>query len=455
MKKILFILILLLFNTTSSVLAEDVQLEFDENFQKQTLSIFNDVKFSTHSKVDTFLESYSEQNEESQLLGNRYSNNIMRHSELVSESLNNRIAINETPALPLATSDPLQTHTKLFHSISQTAHNLYNLQIDNIDSPSALFKDQLTKYFDNGPIESFYTWGVVQTNSATLIPEGGDGNTRFNVSLINVLFDAQTREGKDNFRLMLDMSHQHNRPFMQQFVQDAYYETHRIPHHRILIGNSRPGVGYEGAQSPYTLPFINRSQISRNLANVRKVGIRVRSDYSLVDYDIGGYSSGTFFSEFMPGVEFDGWVNLKPLAKTDGKRGKLTTGGGIVAGNRHSTNYCVGGAYIGYTYKNLWTRMEYAVANGSNGGSGLTNKKRQGWYVTLGYHLTKKLELLARYDEFDPDRKISANNQREYTAGINYYVKGQALKLILNYIYCQNEARANSHRILIGTQLAL
>ena len=157
----------------------------------------------------------------------------------------------------------------------------------------------------------------------------------------------------------------------------------------------------------------------------------------------------------MPGVEFDGWVNLKPLAKTNSKYGKLTTGGGIVAGNRNSTDYFVGGAYVGYTYKKFWTRMEYAISDGSNGGSGLTNKKRQGWYVTLGYHITKKLEILARYDEFDPDRTISGNNQREYTAGINYYIKGQALKLILNYIYCQNEARPDSHRILVGTQIAL
>jgi phosphate-selective porin len=62
---------------------------------------------------------------------------------------------------------------------------------------------------------------------------------------------------------------------------------------------------------------------------------------------------------------------------------------------------------------------------------------------------------LCRYDEFDPDKTISNNNQREYTAGVNYYIKGQALKLILNYVYCQNQAAKDSHRILVGTQIAL
>ena len=242
---------------------------------------------------------------------------------------------------------------------------------------------------------------------------------------------------------------------MSQFVQDAYYETKRIPHHTILIGNSRTGTGYEGAQSPYTLPFINRSQISRNLANIRKVGVRVKEIILWLIMIFGGYSSDTFFTEFIPGLEFDGWVNLKPLGKTDGKYGKLTTGTGFVLGRRNSVDYSLGGAYIGYEYNKFWTRMEYAISDGSNGGSGLTNKRRQGWYVTIGYRLTKKLEILARYDEFDPDRTVKANNQREYTAGINYYLKGQALKLIFNYIYCQNEAKPDSHRLLVGTQIAL
>ena len=129
--------------------------------------------------------------------------------------------------------------------------------------------------------------------------EGEHGYTKYNPALVNVLFDGKFRGGKENFRLMLDPSHQHNRSFMKQFVQDAYFETHRIPHHTILFGNSRTGTGYEGAQSPYTLPFINRSQISRHFANIRKVGLRVKGDYSLVDYDLGAYSSDTFFTEFI------------------------------------------------------------------------------------------------------------------------------------------------------------
>ncbi len=418
-KKILFTIILILLTPSFAVAQDDeIFLEFDEKFQRL---VINDNNHSIAPKIE----------------------------------INEYLPVDNQPADILENSNSLTPETKLFNGISQTVQNLYKLEIDNTDKPTSLFKDQLTKNFENGSLESLYIWGVIQSNMDIEIPENGGGYSKFNPSLVNVLFDGKIKGGHENFRLMLDPSHQHNRPFFQQFVQDAYIKTDRIPHHTILFGNSRTGTGYEGAQSPYTLPFINRSQISRNLANIRKVGLRVKGDYTFVDYDFGGYSSSTFFSEFMPGVEFDGWINLKPLAKTNDKHGKLTTGGGIVKGTKNSTDYFVSGAYVGYEYKKFWTRMEYAVSNGSNGGSGLTTKHRQGWYVTLGYHLTKKLELLARYDEFDPDKKISNNNQREYTAGVNYYIKGQALKLILNYIFCQNDAKRDSHRLLIGAQLAI
>ncbi|MCM1339135.1 MAG: OprO/OprP family phosphate-selective porin [Muribaculaceae bacterium] len=415
MKKIVLILTLILLPPLQTFAQEEINLTFDNDFKKLAI---ND------SRQNTFQQKENEP-----------------------------IKIN--PSEVFETSNQTREQAKLFSGISQGVKNLYNLQIDNTNVPSSLFSDQLTKKFENGPLESLHTWGVVQGNFDTMMEESENGYTKYNPALVNVLFDGKFHGGNENFRLMLDPSHQHNHSFMKQFVQDAYFESHRIPHHTILFGNSRTGTGYEGAQSPYTLPFINRSQISRNFANIRKVGLRVKGDYSFADYDIGAYSSDTFFTEFMPGAEFDAWVNLKPLAKTNGKYGKLTTGGGIVTGERNSTDYFTGGAYLGYEYKKFWTRMEYAISNGSNGATGLSNKHHQGWYVTLGYHITKKLELLARYDEFDPDKEISNNNTREYTAGINYYIKGQALKLILNYIFCQNDAKPNSHRILTGFQIAI
>ena len=365
---------------------------------------------------------------------------------------------NQTLKSGIADYHPEDFSSKFFllNILSNTAKDIYNLEIERTDVPSALLKDKLTFDIPKGPVESMHIWTAFQSHFTTEINEDNDTNSKFDVGLINVLIDGKFRGGKENFRIMLDPTHRSSHtPFMQTFFQDLYIETNRIPHTRVLIGNSRPGVGIEGAQSPYTLSFINRSQISRNLSNMRKFGVRVRGDYSLMNYDVGLYSSSTNFTSFFPGHEFDAWMNLKPLGKTDGKYGKLVTGAGVQSGEKHGTSYYMTGAYAGYEYKKFWTKFEYARANGSNGGAGLTNKHAQGMFVTAAYRLTKKLELLARYDHFDPDRSVSNNNRREITLGTNYYLKGQALKLIFNYVFCKNDCLDDSHRLMVGTQLLL
>ena len=204
----------------------------------------------------------------------------------------------------------------LFSSMAETAKHVYNLEIERTDVPSQLLKDQLTWHFEKGALESLHIWSAYQMNFNTTIPERGDTNSKFDVGLINILIDGKFKGGKENFRIMLDPTHRSSHlPFMEPFFQDLYIESTRLAHTSILVGNSRPGVGIEGAQSPYTLAFINRSQISRNLANARKFGLRVRGDYSLIDYDAGIYSSSTNFTSFFPGHECDLWVNIKPLGK--------------------------------------------------------------------------------------------------------------------------------------------
>lgn len=392
-----------------------------------------------------------------------FANEIVLPNEslLINKTNNNyinKLAIKdvsaEESAYKKSINDLSNRNYTFYDTVSQTIQNIYNLQIENTNVPSSLLKDELTFEFENGPLQTFHPWAAIQMNNAINFPENGSVNDKFNVNLINIFLDGTFKGNKERFRIMFDPTPS-DKGLFRTFLQDCYIESSRIPHHKILIGNSRPGVGYEGTQSSFTLPFAIRSQISRNFGTVRKKGIRIKGNYKYVDYDLGGYSSDTYWTEFFPGVEFNGWINFKPLANTNGKYGNLVLGGGVVNGQNHSTNFFVGSGYIGYDYNKFWTKMEYAIANGSNGSSGLTDKHRQGWHVTAGYHITPKWEILARYDEFDPDRTICANNQREYTLGVNYYIKGQALRLILNYVFCQNEAAPNSHRIVLGTQIAI
>ncbi len=354
-------------------------------------------------------------------------------------------------------TQPQTPHTqpKVEKTFQEKVQDIIKANIEKTDTPYHLLKDFTTFQYKKGPIESVHLWGAYQGQLGIFMQNNTKGYSNWTEGAVNVGLDGKFRGGKEDFRIMFNLQPQHGRNFWQNLPADIYIATNRIPHHRLLAGNSRPPVGVEGGQSPYTLPFILRSQISRTYGTVRKFGIRVSGNYDLIDYDIGGYSSDTYFKKFFPGAEFTGWVNFKPLGKTNGRWGKLKLGSGINGGQYGSGEFFVAGAYAGYEYKKFFANFEWAQADGSNGVAGYSDKKTGGFYSTIGYNLTPKVQLLARYDQFDPDRNISHNIRREYTAGMNYFLKGQGLKLIFNYIFCQNQGREDSHRLLIGTQILL
>lgn len=343
-------------------------------------------------------------------------------------------------------------HEKTF---SEKVHDILKAEVEKTDAPYHMLSDITTFHYKKGPVESLHLWGAYQGQLGIHLQHNESGYTDWTEGSINVGLDGKFKGGKEDFRLMFNLQPQHNRSFWNSLPADIYIATNRIPHHRIWFGNTRPPVGVEGGQSPYTLPFINRSQISRTYGTVRKFGVRLTGNYDLIDYDFGGFSSDTYFRKFFPGVEFTGWVNLKPLGKTNGKYGNLKLGGGINGGQYGSGEFFVAGAYAGYEYKRFFANFEWAQADGSNGVAGYTNNQSSGFYTTVGYKITPKIQLVARYDQFDPDRNVAHNMRREYSAGINYFIKGQGLKLILNYVFCQNQGRADSHRIMVGTQILL
>ena len=348
---------------------------------------------------------------------------------------------------------PLEIKPK---TLKEKLNDIYYLEIENTDTPNFLLKEILTKHYSKDSIlNSLHLWGAYNAHSTLDFQENEKLMGDYTFNAINIGIDGKFKNNAGDFRLMLHHSPTSDRAFVQNLFADVYIASNQIPHHRFWIGNTRPPVGMEGGYSPYLLPFIARSQISRNFGTVRKLGTRITGAYDYIDYDLGVYSSDTYFQEFFPGTEFVGWVNFKPLSKFNEKYGKLKIGGGLQNGNRNNS-YCVTGAYVGYEYKKWLLNFEWADADGYNGPVGYSSQNHaRGFYTTLAYKFTPKVQGLIRYDEFDPNRNIKNNRSKEYSVGLNYFIKGQGLKLMLNYIFCQNEMLKDSHRILLGTQILL
>ena len=338
-------------------------------------------------------------------------------------------------------------------SISDKAKDIFHLQVTDNDHIAYLFDDLLKikpqrGIFDEIGIHGLWRGALIESF------QNHDNDTKMNYNILETRMYATLKNKKTSFVATTRFLPQHEFTFMQYFFSDLFIR-HRFNKQAVLtIGNTRTHTGEEGSWSELLIPFYYRSQISRQYGNIRKLGIRLSGETSLMDYDIAMNSSGTYFTSFFPGAEFCGWVNFKPFGKTNGKYGDLKIGGGLTAGRRHF-DYNQLGAYVSYRYKKFKADFECASGNGSNGRVGVSKAHSRGYYTTLYYDITKKLQLVARFDDFIPNSHDSSHHIREYTAGINYFIKGQALKFILNYVFCEDSKIGNSHRIIIGTQVVI
>ena len=302
----------------------------------------------------------------------------------------------------------------------------------SLDKPNFLLKDQLT--FGNTQI-----WGAFNNHFMYTLD---NKENEYEIDALNI--GADSNFGKVNTRVMFNYNPLSDRPLTQQLFADMYIQDRHIPNHVITIGHQRPPVGRNGGESPYTLDSIMRSQIARNFGTVRKLGASIKGERNIVEYNLGLYSSDTYFQEFFPGLEFVGWVDVKK----DTKYGSFNAGYGLDAGKR-GENFCVNSFAIGYDYKKFSFDAEYGIADNYNGLSGsLTEAKASGYNASVGYMITPKVQVTAGYDEFTKNDVT----KRYMGTGLNYYIKGNALKIQSNYFYSPDNG---SHRLLLGIQFLL
>lgn len=325
-----------------------------------------------------------------------------------------------------------------------------------------LLEDTLKMEFEKGPIEYMAPW--VDYNGCFQNLWSGDTYQNSLVSLmandvgINGKFrtkDDPASGKKTVFRVMFNTGRVvEGNTYMQSFFSDNYIMRYWTKDDQILAGYARTAVGLEGGESPLTVTFFNRSQISRTYGNVRALGAKIQGNHKLYDYSAGVFSAGRYFRDFFPGPEVVALFSIKPLGLTDGKYGNLVIGGSYDAGNAES-HFCIAGAHLMYERKRFKAQFEYATADGSNGSTGFSPNSSEGYYGTLYYRITPRIQALLRYDKFDPNKNARNDMRTEYTAGINYFIKGQALKLMLNYTYYTVENGLYGQRIMTGAQIVL
>jgi phosphate-selective porin len=238
---------------------------------------------------------------------------------------------------------------------------------------------------------------------------------------------------------------------------DAYVEVKLNDYLNFTVGQTKIPFSLENLTASNKLELIDRSQVVEALVargkdvignqNGRDIGIQLGGtvikingrpffDYKAGIFNGSGINTLTDKNEnkdlagriiFHPvkgldfsGAYYDGVVNI----------GDTSNNGR----NRYSFD-------MSYDWKNLSIRSEYIHGKDAD-------KKKEGYYVQAGCYLfQKKLQLLAKYDYYDPDISKTDNNSTWYVIGANFIYNANA-RLQVNYTFKDEEGASTNNNVL-------
>jgi len=264
---------------------------------------------------------------------------------------------------------------------------------------------------------------------------------------------------------------------------DIFVNWHRYPEANIKVGQYKAPFGLENLTPDTQILTIERSLPTGALTPERQIGVMlwgrpltnvVPEQKDLVTYFAGIFNgNGRNFNnndnnEFM----YVGRVELMPFnGQLFGQDSQLKLGGDYLysrddAGTNISPalNLRVNtdGSLTAFTLASAARRSNYSVdaalkigrfdlsgeyfnesVDGRmvNGVPPMADFVADGWYVQASYFLIpKKLQLVAKWEALDPGQ-LANDGLHSITGGLNYYIHGDGIKLMANYVHTWSDFR--------------
>jgi polyhydroxyalkanoate synthesis regulator phasin len=262
---------------------------------------------------------------------------------------------------------------------------------------------------------------------------------------------------------------------------DAAWVQYKQGAHTVDIGLRKVNLGYEERTSSGSLKAIERSGVTRYFVeenNGRRLGAG--------SYRVGVFADGKQGNFFYGGAitnperaitaavsagtgnntnnDLAYWANAGYNGKFDG--GTYVIGGGYgflpnQGGKAGASPFGVGtgndlsvySLYFDLTVGKMSLVTEYLAADVERGVSATRDAEPTGWWIQPSYAVSDRLELVGRYSHLDSDgRGVNVSDGvrsapgggthdklSEMYLGVNYYLKGNDLKLQLGYVWGKSE----------------
>lgn len=239
-------------------------------------------------------------------------------------------------------------------------------------------------------------------------------------------------------------------------ITDAFINWNRYSAANVKFGQFKTPFGYEQLVSDSKMPTIERSLGNDRITDGRQIGLAVSGDFldKKLGYSVGAFNGTGVNNSFnennsflyagrLTGVAYDGKLADKDARLAVGVNGLTSHDDGVTrtgfgfAGNNFFGRRTAWGVdaqskwgIFGLEAEYLRCRFQPITAVASS-----TDFDGQSWYViALGDVLPKKLQAFVKYEYFDPNTRLGGDVSETVTLGLNYFVKGDDIKLSVNYI---------------------
>ena len=248
---------------------------------------------------------------------------------------------------------------------------------------------------------------------------------------------------------------------------DAYTAYKVADYLKFTAGQFKIPFSLESLTPDAQLEFIDRSQMVEALAGRSKdvignqqgrdIGAQISgsfvklNDLYLFDYTLGVFNGAGYdvTTDNNNRKDFGGRLGIHPIKNLD-FGADLYKGKGIAAlpvGNTISQTRDRYGFDGRYVLGALSLNAEYD--HGTDGAV-----KRDGWFAQAGYYIIPQIQLVARYDTYDPDKTKTTDRAKIYAGGVNF-VFNKYTKLAVDYLDKREETATQVKNNIFEAQLQI
>lgn len=265
-------------------------------------------------------------------------------------------------------------------------------------------------------------------------------------------------------------------------ISDVFINWNKYSFANVKVGQFKTPFGYEQLLADTKSLTVERSLPNDRLTDNRQIGLGVSGDIiaKRLSYSVGAFNGSGVNNSFndnesfmwagrLNGVAFDGKVadretrvavGINALTTRDKSISKAGFGFDAPAAPAADNLFFGRRASYGIDAQVKWwlfgLEAEYLLSHFEPANRvPFDDLDAEGWYVTATAEVwPKRLQALVKYETFDPNRDVAGNSSDVLTFGLNYFFKGDDLKLSVNYLL-GNAAGARDHQGRLLTRMQL